>query len=97
MIYSSVHRQSKIADQDPQDPQDPHYEYINYFPPYIHKSFMRIIILCTLLECVRNDYHEFIMRPSRKLCQIINFSNKCMHAKSVIAIHSYSILKSCKL
>ena len=34
--------QSKIADQDP---QDPHYEYINYFPPYIHKSFMRIIIL----------------------------------------------------
>ena len=48
-------RQSKIADQDPQDPQDPHYEYINYFPPYIHKSFMRIIILCTLLECIRNE------------------------------------------
>ena len=47
--------QSKIADQDPQDPQDPQYEYINYFPPYIHKSFMRITILCTLLECIRNE------------------------------------------
>ena len=47
--------QSKIADQDPQDPLDPHYEYINYFPPCIHKSFMRIIILYTLFEWIRNE------------------------------------------
>ena len=48
-------RQTKIADQYPQDPKAPHYEFINYFPPYIHKIFMGLIILCTLLECIRNE------------------------------------------
>ena len=34
---------------------------------------MRIIILCTLLvnALEKSDYHASIMRPSRKLCQVI--------------------------
>ena len=33
------------------------------------------MVMCTLLEYVieTKDYHALIMRPSRELCQIINF------------------------